>query len=235
MQGAEVETILQSPVCFHIPSVITCRTSFVPEDLVTYPLWAERRPFALWEGDKMKYLANLISLARILLSFLLLLTGPLTLPFYFIYGLCGVSDMLDGYLARKYNCASRMGALLDSLADAVMVFLLLFLLVPLLHWPLWALWWTEAVLLIRALSLAAGLVRFRTLAFLHTYLNKAAGFVLFFFPFFFGLLPDGCAISIVCGAAAISGAEELLINQTAEKLNRNIRGFWDSKQGGTAI
>ena len=100
----------------------------------------------------MKYLANLISLARILLSFLLLLTGPLTLPFYFIYGLCGVSDMLDGYLARKYNCASRMGALLDSLADAVMVFLLLFLLVPLLHWPLWALWWTGAVLLIRALS-----------------------------------------------------------------------------------
>lgn len=44
----------------------------------------------------MNRVPSLITLARVLLSFPLLLTKPLTLPFYFVYGLCGVSDMPDG-------------------------------------------------------------------------------------------------------------------------------------------
>jgi phosphatidylglycerophosphate synthase len=35
----------------------------------------------------------------------------------FLYILCGISDDLDGYMARKYNMKSKSGAVLDVIAD----------------------------------------------------------------------------------------------------------------------
>ena len=69
---------------------------------------------------------NVLSLFRILLVpvfIFVVLSGE---PNAYILGmavflLAGFTDVLDGYLARKYNCTSVLGKVLDPLADKMMV------------------------------------------------------------------------------------------------------------------
>ena len=69
----------------------------------------------------MKNLANYISISRILMSIVLIATKTFSLTFYIIYLYCGISDMLDGYIARKSKNISEIGARLDSVADIIFV------------------------------------------------------------------------------------------------------------------
>ena len=69
-------------------------------------------------------MANLVSLLRTLLG--LIVIGLLFIPSQTIYLLCFVltvvviaMDALDGYLARKLNEASKLGAVIDILGDRV--------------------------------------------------------------------------------------------------------------------
>lgn len=39
-----------------------------------------------------------------------------------IFFLAGISDVLDGYIARKYNKSSKLGTVLDPFADKLMAF-----------------------------------------------------------------------------------------------------------------
>jgi CDP-diacylglycerol--glycerol-3-phosphate 3-phosphatidyltransferase len=62
----------------------------------------------------------------------------MTLPFWVLYLIAGLTDILDGFLARRWDMESQYGARLDSLADIVFVFtggykLFPYLKLPLLH------------------------------------------------------------------------------------------------------
>ena len=46
-----------------------------------------------------------------------------------IFGFAAITDLLDGYVARKYGQTSRFGAFLDPVADKLMVAIVLVLLV----------------------------------------------------------------------------------------------------------
>jgi len=48
-----------------------------------------------------KHIPNIITLARIVLASSLLFVSPLGVAFVVIYLLCGFSDILDGYIARR--------------------------------------------------------------------------------------------------------------------------------------
>ena len=69
----------------------------------------------------MKQLPNIITLLRIAGSLGLLLSDVTNVLFWLVYAFCGISDIADGWLARKLKCATKTGALLDSLADICFV------------------------------------------------------------------------------------------------------------------
>jgi cardiolipin synthase len=67
--------------------------------------------------------ANLISLARLLsVPFTVwLLLGGEWLYAFVLFVMAGLSDALDGYLARHHNMQSELGEFLDPLADKVLM------------------------------------------------------------------------------------------------------------------
>lgn len=66
---------------------------------------------------------NLISLARVILVpvvFWLLVSGQLQAAF-FVFVLAGISDAVDGFIAKRYGLATELGAYLDPLADKLLI------------------------------------------------------------------------------------------------------------------
>lgn len=72
---------------------------------------------------KARDIPNLICVVRILLVppiVLLMLRGEFA-PVLALFALAGASDGLDGFLARRYDWGSRLGAILDPLADKLLM------------------------------------------------------------------------------------------------------------------
>lgn len=66
---------------------------------------------------------NLITLGRVILVpvvFWLLVTDQLEAAF-FVFVVAGISDAVDGYLAKRYGWATELGAYLDPLADKLLI------------------------------------------------------------------------------------------------------------------
>lgn len=170
----------------------------------------------------MKQIPNFITLVRIFCGLILLFIKPATLVFFAIYLLGGLSDILDGFLARKMNIATKLGAALDSIADFVFIAVLMIVFIPLIAWPSWLIIWIITIVIVRFFSLVTGLIKYGALAFLHTYTNKLTGLALFAFPFFYYFLGLSITGVLLCSVATISAIEELFINLSSATLNRNI-------------
>ena len=82
-------------------------------------------------------MANTITLFRIATGIVLLLCQVFSPAFYVFYIAAGLSDMLDGFVARKTDTVSKLGARLDTIADFVFVAVCLIKLLPILHIPAW--------------------------------------------------------------------------------------------------
>ena len=127
----------------------------------------------------MTHLPNSISVVRIAGSIGLLLCNVTSVAFWIIYALCGISDIADGWLARKMKCVTRTGALLDSLADICFVACLCPLLLPILELPQWLWLWAGVIVAIKVVNQLSALVMYGRCCFPHTTANKWAGFLLF--------------------------------------------------------
>ncbi len=127
----------------------------------------------------MKHLPNVISALRFLGAVCLLFFGVESCAFWVIYFVCGLSDMADGYLARKLGCESKTGALLDSLADLVFVVCCCFKLIPAVAFPKWLWIWGGVIVVIKVINQISALVMYRRCVFPHTVANKVTGVLLF--------------------------------------------------------
>jgi CDP-diacylglycerol--glycerol-3-phosphate 3-phosphatidyltransferase len=94
------------------------------------------RVLAAWRsvGQESLNLPNLITLARILLIpvFVILFITPTpdrSLNAAIIFVIAAVSDLLDGYIARRTGQVTKLGKLLDPIADKLLVLSALILLV----------------------------------------------------------------------------------------------------------
>ena len=80
--------------------------------------------------SQKKHLANLITFSRIFGVGFIFMKMPFTTNFWqlwviLIYTFISLTDLLDGWVARKYNIVSDLGKILDPLADKILILVFL--------------------------------------------------------------------------------------------------------------
>lgn len=153
-------------------------------------------------------MANALTICRIVLCVALLITEAFSPTFFLVYALAGLTDMLDGYVARRTNSESELGARLDSIADLVLVIVCLVKLLPAIDVPIWLWAWVAAIALVKVANVASGLVVEKRLVMPHTIANKAAGLVVFLFPFAIPLFGITAPAVIACAVASFAAIQE---------------------------
>lgn len=175
----------------------------------------------------MKHIANILTSIRIVLSPMLLFLLNDRVAFFIVFLLCGATDILDGFFARRFNGASALGARLDSAADLVFY---LVMLVCLFIWGGASLLvlapYVLAIVFIRLINIAICAIKFRTFAILHTWGNKATGLLVFISYGAFILVNSAVTFIPACVAAAISALEETVILIKSDKLDPNRKSLF---------
>lgn len=129
-----------------------------------------------------RHIPNIITLSRILMAVALPFVQSSPAVFWTLYLLCGLSDVLDGAVARLAGTESRIGEKLDTLADIVFVAMWMVLFIPAINVGRWIWIWTGVIALIKVVNVIYGLAMKKGLVAKHTPANKATGFLLFLLP-----------------------------------------------------
>ena len=151
-----------------------------------------------------KDFANIITALRIIASVVLLFFSFPSCEFYIIYLFCGLTDMIDGTIARKLHAVSSFGSKLDSIADFVfmVVYSIKLLSFINLHILLWI--WITFIAFIKIINIILGFVIKKKLIALHTILNKITGLLLFFLPLTIQFIEPTYSFVFVCIVAIIA-------------------------------
>lgn len=171
---------------------------------------------------------NCITSLRIIGTLCLIFIAPFSPAFYIIYTLCGVSDVLDGWIARATNSISEFGSKLDSIADLLFYIVTIIKLLPTL-WrllPTWIWYMVGGIVILRIASYTAAAIKFRHFSSMHTKLNKVTGAATFLFPYFLVLPCAAAYCFIVCALALLSSAQELVLHISRKEYQPNRKGLF---------
>ena len=170
---------------------------------------------------------NIITLFRIVGTFVIFFLQPLSACFFVIYTLTGITDVLDGWIARKTKTASEFGAKLDSIADLLFYTVILVRVLPILLSILPnKIWCAVAVILIvRISAYIVAAIKYRRFASLHTYLNKLTGAAVFILPFML-ITPVKTFYAFFAVSLGIAASlEELIIHFKSESYNASVKSL----------
>ena len=129
--------------------------------------------------DKRHYVPNLLTLARMWLCIPLGVTEALSPLFFLLYTLIGMSDILDGWLARRWHCTTFFGAQLDGAADLITFGVIGWKIWPFLHFPIWLWGLLVCIVCVRIGNMVCAYLSKNTNIFQHTLLNRLTGLLLF--------------------------------------------------------
>ena len=151
-------------------------------------------------------MANLITIIRIIVSFLIMFIPAFSKAFYSLYLIAGLSDILDGYIARRTNTASNLGSKLDTIADITFFIVCCIKIIPHLNIPNLIVVWILIIALIKIISIIIkkGVVDY------HSVLNKITGLLLFLFPLTIEILDLNYCLIVICIIATVAAIDEIL-------------------------
>ena len=153
-------------------------------------------------------MANIITFIRILCSIAILFCPVFSVAFYSLYITAGVSDMVDGWVARKTNTGSEFGAKLDTIADIIFVITCLFKLIPVMDIPRWLYVWIGVIALIKIINVISGYVVQKQFVAIHSLMNKVTGVLLFLLPLTFSFINLRYSAAVVCIIATFAAVQE---------------------------
>ena len=129
--------------------------------------------------------------------------------FYILYLFCGLTDMIDGAIARKTGSVSKFGARLDTASDFVFMFVCVVKMLPIIPMPVWLWVWITLIALIKIFNITLVFIRKKKLISIHSVLNKITGFALFFFPLSLTLVEPIYSVATICLLATIAAMQEV--------------------------
>lgn len=139
-----------------------------------------------------------------------------------------LSDIADGLLARVLRLESKLGAMLDSAGDVLLLLAALC--------GVWAFhdgivrdhaWLVVLLVAAWGIEIAAAFARYGRLSSFHTYVSKAAGYLLGVFVgvlFVFGFQP--WLLYLAVGTSVIGNLEELVLLRLLPEWRADVRGAW---------
>ncbi len=163
-------------------------------------------------------IANALTFFRITASAVLLFCPVFSPAFYAFYIAAGLSDMLDGFAARKTNAASELGAKLDTAADLVFAAVCLIRLLPVLDLPAWLYVWAGIIAFIKLVNVVSGFAVRRRFVSVHSVMNKAAGALAFLFPLTVPFANPGRFAIAVCLTATFAAVQEGHLIRSAKEV-----------------
>ena len=148
-----------------------------------------------------------------------------------IYTLAGITDMIDGPLARKFNVTSSLGANLDGIADYIFVAVAIFRLVPVIDFDMVLIAIiVGGLVVLKSVGVIVGYVRYKQLMMMHTYASKTAAMLAFLFPLAlvgFGIDPN--VLLFFLGIYVyLFLLEEIAINLVMPEPDRNVSGIYEA-------
>jgi cardiolipin synthase len=187
--------------------------------------------------NDLKTIPNILSISRLLLMPAMIIPAYLIndesqarFVFLIMFIIIGITDKLDGTLARYLNQTTAIGAKLDTIADMV-------------FYPLIALWlyrfesgvvgeWWNLVYFLLALyffKMIIGKIKFGYVPAFHTIGAKTFSASLYFFMIAAMLDADlaKTAFPFLCVIGYINQVEETYIMLTRDSVDENIRSVFD--------
>ena len=130
-----------------------------------------------------KYIPNIISSTRIIAGASLFLFNDVTNGFIALYVFCGITDLIDGPIARKLNATSSIGALLDTVGDIVTYMAFAKILLVQKQVPKSIVIWMLGVAVIHLAAGTVSLVKSKKFYVVHSLFGKILGGSVFVMPF----------------------------------------------------
>ena len=159
--------------------------------------------------------ADALTVFRMVCGILILIFPAFSGGYYVFYVLGGVSDALDGAVARRSKTSSERGAKLDTAADAVFFAAVAVKLLSSLFVPAWLIIWIGAIAAVKIFNAIIGIVKRGKFVAVHSVMNKLCGAAVFVLPLFLGFdFPHQARAAVViavCIFATAAAVHELII------------------------
>lgn len=144
------------------------------------------------------------------------------------------TDAIDGYLARRYNSVSIIGARLDSIGDDLTVGMAI---TGLLKWNfsfvMNELLWVCILVSLFILQVTCALIRYRKMTAFHTYLAKTAAVTqaIFLLACFFYAEPSRALFYVTALITALGLTEEIILICLLKDYRFDVKGlYWVLKK-----
>ena len=156
-------------------------------------------------------MANVLTGIRILCGLLILVFPAFSKWYYGLFLLGGLTDAIDGTVARKLKKESDFGAKFDTAADLVFAVSVIIKTLCFVVIPLWLLIWILCIAIIKCINIIRGFVISGRFISEHTVMNKICGVLLFVIPFCIGRFPwqsSAVLIVLTCVMATVAAIQE---------------------------
>lgn len=152
--------------------------------------------------------ANAITGFRIIISLLMLRFAVFSPGFYVCYLAAGISDMIDGSVARRLGTSSSFGEKLDTIADFVFMAAALYKLLPAfgISKTIWI--WIVLIAVIKLINVISGFAVQKQFVAVHSLANKLTGAVLFCLPLTISVIDIRYSAAFACAVATFAAIQE---------------------------